>query len=66
MVIIVIQSGGGALGQWQPVTRDLAADYKAAFGSAPPNLIGIGLKTDSDSTRTSARADYDDIRLTAR
>jgi len=24
------------------------------------------LKTDSDSTLTSARADYDDIRLTAR
>jgi len=66
MVIMVIQSGAGALGQWQPVSRDLAADYKAAFGSAPPNLIGIGLKTDSDSTLTSARADYDDIRLTAR
>ena len=66
MVIIVIQGGAGALGQWQSVSRDLAADYKAAFGSAPPNLIGIGLKTDSDSTLTSARADYDDIRLTAR
>lgn len=66
MVIIVIQSGSGALGQWHPVTRNLAADYKAAFGSAPPELIGIGVKTDSDSTRTSAHADYDDIRFTLR
>jgi hypothetical protein len=66
MRIIVVQSGAGALAQWQQLSRDLAADYKAAFGSAPPDLIGIGVKTDSDSTRTSARADYDDIRLTRR
>lgn len=66
MVIFVISSGARALGQWQQVNRDLAADYKAAFGSAPPDLIGIGVKTDADSTRTSAQADYDDIRLTRR
>jgi hypothetical protein len=48
------------------VTRDLAVDYRTAFGSAPPNLIAIGVKTDSDSTNTSAQADYDDIQLTGR
>ena len=66
MVIIVVNSGAGSLGQWQTVSRDLVADYKTAFGSSPPNLIAIGVKTDSDSTRTSAQADYDDIRLTPR
>src|SRR5262245_40958519 len=66
MVIVVVNSGIASRGQWQSVSRDLAADYKKAFGSAPPNLIAIGVKTDSDSTRTSAQADYDDIRLARR
>ena len=66
MVFIVVNTGAGSLGQWQQVTRDLATDYRTAFGSAPPNLIAIGLKTDSDSTNTSAQADYDDIQLTRR
>ena len=66
MVIIVVNSGTGSRGSGSTVRRDLVADYKTAFGSSPPNLIAIGVKTDSDSTRTSAQADYDDIRLTRR
>ena len=66
MAIIVVNSGAGSLGQWQQVSRDLVADFKAAFGSAPPTQIAIGVKTDSDSTRSSARADYDDIQLSRR
>ena len=66
MAIIVVQSGPQP-GQWHEFRRDLASDYKTAFGSSkPPDLIAIGVKTDSDSTRTSAQADYDDIRLTRR
>jgi hypothetical protein len=63
MAIIVVASGRQSLGQWQPVTRNLVADYKMAFGSRPENLTAIGVKTDSDSTASSARADYDDFRL---
>ena len=66
MGIVVVHSGTGPRGQWQAVTRDLDADYRAAFGSSPPNLIAIGVKTDSDSTHTSAKADYDDFRLMRR
>jgi hypothetical protein len=63
MAIIVVASGRQSLGQWQMVTRNLVADYKMAFGSRPENLTAIGVKTDSDSTASSARADYDDFRL---
>lgn len=63
MAIIVAGSGPQLLGQWQTVTRNVIADYKTAFGSLPENLTAIGLKTDSDSTASSARADYDDLRL---
>jgi hypothetical protein len=63
MTIIVVNSGAGALGQWQSVSRDLVEDYSRAFGSTPDNLIAIGVKTDSDSTHSTAQADYDDIQL---
>jgi hypothetical protein len=63
MNIIVLNSGPTSLGQWHQIHRNLVEDYKAAFGSTPGNLIAIGVKTDSDSTNSSARADYDDILL---
>ena len=63
VAIVVVASGAAGIGQWQIVTRNVAADHKAAFGSEAENIIALGLKTDSDSTASSARADYDDIRL---
>jgi hypothetical protein len=66
MTIIVVNSGATAAGRWQSVRRDLVEDYKRAFGSEPDSLIAIGVKTDSDSTRSTARADYDDIQLAER
>jgi hypothetical protein len=64
MAIIVLNSGSSSLGQWMLLRRNLAEDYKQAFGSQPDNLIAIAIKTDSDSTHSSAQADYDDIQLT--
>jgi hypothetical protein len=64
MAIVVLTSGPSSLGRWIQQRRNLAEDYKRAFASQPGNLIAIAIKTDSDSTRSSARADYDDIQLT--
>ena len=66
MAIIVVDSGPNSSGAWHEVKRNLVDDYKKAFGSEPASLIAIGVKTDSDSTRSSARADYDDIHLSRR
>ena len=63
MAIIVLSSGSQSLGMWQQVTRNLVEDFKKVFQTEPGNLIAIGVKTDSDSTRTSAKADYDDIHI---
>ena len=63
MAIFVVNSGEKSLGQWQDVRRNLVEDYKQAFGSMPTNLIALGVKTDSDSTGSSAQADYDTIQL---
>lgn len=61
--MIVVDSGWDNLGQWHKHQRDLAADYKRAYGEAPGEVIGIALLTDTDNTKSEARAIYGDIEL---
>jgi Protein of unknown function (DUF3047) len=65
MVIIVVASGEN-VGRWHAVSRNIVDDYRSVFGTNPGNLITLGIKTDSDSTGTLSRADYDDLRLDRR
>jgi hypothetical protein len=55
---IVVESGTQRLGQWQTYERDVRADFERAFGEAPGNLVGIGIMTDSDNTKSVTRAWY--------
>jgi hypothetical protein len=61
--VIVLQSGDMALGQWREETVNFATDYCRVFGAAPEQVLGIGLMTNADSTKSSAEADYDDFLL---
>ena len=61
--MIVVDSGWENLGNWHKHQRDLAADYKRAYGEAPGEVIGIALLTDTDNTKSEARAIYGDIEL---
>ena len=61
--MIVVDSGPDGLGQWQKHQRDLSRDYRAAFKEEPGKIIGLGLLTDSDNTRTQVDAIYGDIEL---
>ena len=61
--MIVVDSGMNNLGEWRKHERDLAADYKLAYGEAPGNVIGIALLTDTDNTKSETRALYGDIEL---
>ncbi len=60
---LVVESGSNHLDQWLDYERDVRADYVRAFGEPPGALVGIGLMTDSDNTRTTARAWYGTVRL---
>ena len=62
--MIVVNSGEKSIGEWQQHHRDLTKDYKAAFHEEPGPVIGLGLLTDSDNTRTQVNAIYGDIALT--
>ena len=61
--MIVVDSGWDNLGTWHKHQRDLAADYKRAYGEAPGEIIGIALLTDTDNTKSETRAIYGDIEL---
>lgn len=55
---LVVESGAGKLRQWVDYERDIRADYEKTFGEAPGALVGIGLMTDSDNTRSKTSAWY--------
>ena len=61
--MIVVNSGSDYLGQWQKHQRDLSKDYQKAFNEMPGKVIGLGLLTDSDNTKSKVNAIYGDIEL---
>jgi len=63
---LVLESGAHRLNRWVDYERDIRADYLKAFGEAPGALVGIGLMTDSDNTRSQVRAWYGPVRLQPR
>ena len=60
---IVVDSGPAELRRWRDHRRDLAADYRLAFGEAPGALTSIAVMTDSDNMRSNAQAWYGSIDL---
>jgi len=63
--MIVLERGDARSGQWVSEQRDLAADFRAAFGEAAPAVTGIALGADTDNTGTSVEARFADIRFEA-
>lgn len=60
---IVVDSGPEGLKRWRDHRRDVAADFRRAFGEEPGPLLAIALMTDSDNTRSKARAWYGPVTL---
>jgi hypothetical protein len=61
-VQMIVTSGSDArAGEWQSLSRNVAADYKTAFGEEPGKLIGYGVMSDTDNTEASIDAWYGDI-----
>ena len=60
---MVVESGTNNINMWMDYERNIRADYEKAFGEAPGALVGIGIMTDSDNTRTTTRAWYGQVKL---
>ncbi len=62
---MVVESGSKGLSRWLNYDRNIRADFEKAFGEPPGALVGIGIMTDTDNTRTKTRAWYGPLNLTA-
>jgi len=59
--MVVVEQGAARVGRWMEYERDVAADYRRAFGEEPGSITAIGVMTDADDTGTTASTYYDDI-----
>ncbi len=53
--------GRAEVGRWEQERRNLAADYKAAFGRAPPALQYVAVFNDNDQTGEPTSAEFGEI-----
>lgn len=61
--MVVVRSGAADLGRWVAEERDLARDFRAAFGEDPPMISGIAVGADTDNTGERALSWFGDITL---
>lgn len=59
--VVVLRSGEA--NAWQSEARDVAADFKAAFGQDAPAITGIALGADTDQTKERVVAHFGDVVL---
>ncbi|MBI3715834.1 MAG: DUF3047 domain-containing protein [Betaproteobacteria bacterium] len=63
--MIVLQSGAEYAGRWMTETRDVVADFRQAFGHAPPRIIGVALGSDTDNTHEKVTTWFGDVSFGA-
>jgi len=61
--IMVIESGRRNLKRWVEEERNVYEDFKKAFGQEPGIVGAIAIMTDTDNTRSTAEAHYDEIKV---
>jgi hypothetical protein len=62
-VMVAVESGDGNAGRWIDEERNLAEDYRRAFGEDPPKVGAVAIMTDTDNTGEQAVAWYGAIRF---
>lgn len=60
---IVVDSGPTQTSVWRLHNRDIASDFRKAYGEEPGPLTSVALMTDGDNTRTQVRAYYGEVKL---
>ena len=61
--MLAVASGKSGLGAWQTVQRNLAEDYRRAYGAEPGPVVGVAVMTDTDNTGTQAVGQYAGLRI---
>ena len=60
---IVVDSGPTQASVWRFHDRDIASDFRKAYGEEPGTLTSVALMTDADNTRAKVRAFYGEVKL---
>ena len=70
MRMVVLESGNARVGEWVEESRDVEADFRAAFGASwkgpTPAITGVAVSADTDQTQESVNAWFGDLRLEER
>ncbi len=59
--MIVVESGNAFVGRWRSAVRNVARDYREAFGGEAPPVIAVAVGADTDNTRESVETRYGDL-----
>jgi hypothetical protein len=62
-MLVVDSNPGSAEVSWRSFRRNLREDFRRAFGEEPGRLLGWGLMTDSNNTRSRAETVYGPVRF---
>jgi hypothetical protein len=62
---IVVESGGGQIGNWLIEKRNVVEDYWALFGESPERAVAIRMQINSQHTKSVAEAFWKTIRFTS-
>ena len=62
--ILVVDGGAATVGKWRLIERNLAEDYRRAFGELPTRVIAVGIMTDTDTMGGDVVTYYDEFRVT--
>ena len=60
---MLFRSGPEKVGQWIIETRDVAADFRLAFGFDPPRITGVAIGNDTDNTAEQVTTWFGDVRF---
>jgi hypothetical protein len=60
---VVLQSGEARRGQWVDERRNLADDYRRAFGEDMPPITGVAIGADTDNTQSQSLFYFADVAL---
>lgn len=64
--LIVAETGSAKAGVWVSERADIGADFARAFGKVPGTPIQLALASDTDNTKSKARAGFADLHFAAR
>ena len=60
---IVLQTGAANVNKWIMESRDVAADFREAFGFDAPAITGVAVGSDTDNTEERVTTWYGDVAL---